>query len=182
MGRFCCICFHVIHVGDSFGYHSDMSLTTRDQDNDANENNCADNRGAWWFKTCHYAHLNGLYLDGPNSSYGDGVNWYHWKGYTYSLKATSMMIRRRRWDNYLVRNLSSVLWCPLRFPHKTMFRSSFLLVFFVGASMPYLRYLCLFTYSGVQHILFCVFAWYFSVLCLVYPMLPVSLDCLFRFL
>ena len=36
--------------------------------------------------------------------------------------------------------------------------------------MPYLRYLCLFAHSGVQHILCCVF------LRLLYPMLPVSLD------
>jgi hypothetical protein len=51
--------------------------------------------------------------------------------------------------------------------------------------MSYLRYMCLFAYSGVQHILCCVFV--FFVLCtlccrflwilrLVYPMLPVSLD------
>ena len=40
--------------------------------------------------------------------------------------------------------------------------------------MSYLRYLCLFTYSGDQHILCCGF---FSVfLRLVYPMLSVSLD------
>ena len=39
--------------------------------------------------------------------------------------------------------------------------------------MSYLRYLCLFSHSGVQHILCCVF------LRLVYPMLPVSLDCPF---
>ena len=39
--------------------------------------------------------------------------------------------------------------------------------------MSYLRYLCLLTYSGVQHILCCVF------LCIVYPMLLVSLDCPF---
>jgi hypothetical protein len=32
--------------------------------------------------------------------------------------------------------------------------------------MSYFRYLCLFVYSGVQH-----------MSCLVYPMLPVSLDC-----
>jgi hypothetical protein len=37
--------------------------------------------------------------------------------------------------------------------------------------MSYLRYLCLFAYSGVQHILCYVF------LRLVCPMLPVSLDC-----
>jgi len=39
--------------------------------------------------------------------------------------------------------------------------------------MSYLRYLCLFAYSGVQHILCCVFPR------LVYPILPVSLDCPF---
>jgi len=39
--------------------------------------------------------------------------------------------------------------------------------------MSYLRYLCLIAYSGLQHILCCVFR------CLVYPMLPVSLDCPF---
>jgi hypothetical protein len=31
-----------------------MSFTTRNQDNDANGKNCADNRVAWWFKTCHF--------------------------------------------------------------------------------------------------------------------------------
>jgi hypothetical protein len=41
--------------------------------------------------------------------------------------------------------------------------------------MFYLRYLCLFVHSGVQHILCCVFAF----LRLVYSMLPVSLDCPF---
>ena len=39
--------------------------------------------------------------------------------------------------------------------------------------MSYLRYLCLFAYSGVQHIFF-VF-----VLCFAHHMLPVSLDCPF---
>jgi hypothetical protein len=39
--------------------------------------------------------------------------------------------------------------------------------------MSYLGCLCLLAYSGVQHILCCVF------LHLVYPMLPVSLDCPF---
>ena len=39
--------------------------------------------------------------------------------------------------------------------------------------MSYLRYLCLFVHSVVQHILCCVFALFFFV------MLPVSLDCRF---
>jgi hypothetical protein len=42
--------------------------------------------------------------------------------------------------------------------------------------MSYLHYLCLFAYSGVQHILCLVF---FGFLRLVYPMLPVFLDCPF---
>jgi hypothetical protein len=40
--------------------------------------------------------------------------------------------------------------------------------------MSYLRYLCLFVYSGVQHIWCCVFCFVF--IRIVYPMLPVSLD------
>ena len=40
-----------------------------------------------------------------------------------------------------------------------------------------LPYLCLCAYSGVQHILCCVFALF--IIRLVYPMLPVSLDCPF---
>jgi hypothetical protein len=43
--------------------------------------------------------------------------------------------------------------------------------------MSYLRYMCLFAYSGVQHILCCVFVLFF--LRHVYPILPVSLDCPF---
>ena len=39
--------------------------------------------------------------------------------------------------------------------------------------MSYLRYLCLFAYSGAQHILCCLF------ICFVYSMLLVSLDCPF---
>jgi hypothetical protein len=76
---------------------------------------------------------------------------------------------------------------------------------FVEGPMSYLRYLCLFVHSGVQHKWYCVFALFssscvpyvasfsvfFFVLCticcqflcvflrLVYHMLPVSLDCPF---
>jgi hypothetical protein len=38
---------------------------------------------------------------------------------------------------------------------------------FVGGLMSYLRYLCLLAYSGVQHILGCVFALFIFVLCLL---------------
>jgi hypothetical protein len=52
-------------------------------------------------------------------------------------------------------------------------RAHVLLMLFVGRLMSYWYYLCLFVYSDVQHIFCCVF------LRLVYPMLPVSLDCPF---
>ena len=51
------------------------------------------------------------------------------------------------------------------------------LLLFVRVVMSYLRYLCLIVYSGVLHILCCVFC--FVCFCLVYPMLSVSLDCPF---
>jgi hypothetical protein len=44
--------------------------------------------------------------------------------------------------------------------------------------MSYLRYLCLLTYSGVQHILRCEFVLLFP---LVYPVLPVFLGYSFIF-
>ena len=45
--------------------------------------------------------------------------------------------------------------------------------------MSYLCHLCLLAHSGVQHALCCVFGLFVFVLCLVFPMLSVSLDCLF---
>ena len=45
--------------------------------------------------------------------------------------------------------------------------------------MSYLRYLCLFAHSGVQHILCCDFVLFVFVPCLVYPMFTVSLECPF---
>ena len=50
-------------------------------------------------------------------------------------------------------------------------------VFVVGGIMSYLRYLCLVAHSDVQHILRSVL--FLLFLRLVYPMLPVSLDCPF---
>ena len=49
--------------------------------------------------------------------------------------------------------------------------------------MSYLRYLCLFAYSGIQHIMCCVFVLFVFVLCtLRYQFLwIVHFDCLFVF-
>jgi len=52
---------------------------------------------------------------------------------------------------------------------------------FVGGLMPYLRYMCVFAHSGVQHTLgwFCLVLFCFFFFFLRLDMLPVSLDCLF---
>jgi hypothetical protein len=62
------------------------------------------------------------------------------------------------------------------FSIKTMSVCLYLQLFVVGL-MSYLRQLCSFEQSGVQHILCRVFC--FVLLRLVYPMLLVSLDCPF---
>ncbi|CAC5401526.1 Ryncolin-4,Angiopoietin-related protein 1,Ficolin-1-B,Techylectin-5A,Ficolin-2,Ryncolin-1,Tenascin-R,Fibrinogen-like protein 1,Ficolin-1,Fibrinogen C domain-containing protein 1-A,Tenascin-N,Ryncolin-3,Fibrinogen C domain-containing protein 1,Ryncolin-2,Techylectin-5B,Angiopoietin-related protein 2,Microfibril-associated glycoprotein 4,Ficolin-1-A,Tenascin,Fibrinogen C domain-containing protein 1-B,Angiopoietin-4 [Mytilus coruscus] len=83
------------NAGDSFTTHRGSKFTTKDQDNDVNSGNCATKfKGAWWYKSCHASNLNGLYLSGKHSTHANGVNWYHFKGHYYSLKTTTMMIRR----------------------------------------------------------------------------------------
>ncbi|XP_031565514.1 ryncolin-1-like isoform X1 [Actinia tenebrosa] len=79
-------------AGDSLSYHRGMAFTTKDRDNDAKSGNCAVNyTGAWWYKSCHYSNLNGLYHHGKNRA--DGVAWYHWKNNYYSAKRAEMKIR-----------------------------------------------------------------------------------------
>ena len=72
-----------------------MPFSTIDSDNDAqSRQNCATSyKGAWWYNACHGANLNGFYYGGPHSSNADGVNWYTFRRYNYSLKRTEMKVR-----------------------------------------------------------------------------------------
>ena len=82
-------------AGNSLDLHNGHRFSTRDQDNDASGDNCAQTyKGAWWYYSCHYSNLNGLYHTGSHSSYADGVNWASWRGHYYSLKFTEMKLRR----------------------------------------------------------------------------------------
>ncbi|XP_071166819.1 fibrinogen C domain-containing protein 1-like [Mytilus edulis] len=85
------------NVGDSLSGHNGKNLTTKDQDNDQNESNCATvYKGAWWYTSCHASNLNGQYFGGKHTSFADGIIWKAWKGYNYSLKTTTMMIRKKQ--------------------------------------------------------------------------------------
>ncbi|XP_066298172.1 uncharacterized protein [Branchiostoma lanceolatum] len=87
---------------------NNRQFSTTDQDNDGSSTDCAGmfGQGGWWYTpSCGWALLNGQYLTGcsvpaPGTcSSADGIVWKTWRGYTYSLKKTVMMIRP---DNFPV--------------------------------------------------------------------------------
>ena len=84
----------LFNSGRSYANHNGKNFTTKDQDNDRHTaDNCAIlSKGAWWYDWCHASNLNGRYLSGQHTI-GDGVTWYAWKGYHYSLKTTEMKLR-----------------------------------------------------------------------------------------
>ena len=83
-------------TSSGFGYVKGMKFSTKDRDNDVHLGifNCAVTyNGAWWYNSCHYSNLNGLYLEGPQESYADGIDLVTFRGYYYSLKFTEMKLQ-----------------------------------------------------------------------------------------
>ncbi|XP_049664513.1 tenascin-N isoform X5 [Accipiter gentilis] len=79
------------NAGDAMTYHNGWKFTTWDRDNDVALSNYAlTHHGAWWYKNCHLANLNGKYGD---SKHSEGVNWEPWKGHEFSIPFTEMKIR-----------------------------------------------------------------------------------------
>lgn len=83
-------------TGNGMAIAGSISLTgimfsTRDRDNDkVNERSCAiTKRGAWWYHSCSYANINGLYLEKDSNQ---AVHWKLWRGKT-GLTKTMMMIK-----------------------------------------------------------------------------------------
>uniref|UniRef100_A0AAR2KWR5 Janusin n=1 Tax=Pygocentrus nattereri TaxID=42514 RepID=A0AAR2KWR5_PYGNA len=78
-------------AGDSLNYHQGRPFSTTDRDNDIAVTNCAlSYKGAWWYKNCHRANLNGKYGE---SRHSQGINWYHWKGHEFSIPFVEMKMR-----------------------------------------------------------------------------------------
>ena len=57
-------------IGDALTYHSGQKFATYDKDTSTN---CArDYKGGWWYKTCHYSNVNGLF----DTEGATGMSWY----------------------------------------------------------------------------------------------------------
>uniref|UniRef100_A0A3B3VC12 Angiopoietin 1 n=1 Tax=Poecilia latipinna TaxID=48699 RepID=A0A3B3VC12_9TELE len=70
-------------------------FSTKDQDNDNCSCKCALMlTGGWWFDACGPSNLNGLYFSrGQHVGKLNGIKWHYFKGPSYSLRGTAMMIR-----------------------------------------------------------------------------------------
>lgn len=74
--------------------HSGMQFSTNDNDNDMSSGSCAIlYKGAWWYQSCHWSNLNGLYHGGQHDSFADGVNWHTFRGQHYSLQRSEMKLK-----------------------------------------------------------------------------------------
>lgn len=86
------------NAGDSLNdpwYGSNNSpFSTYNRDNDRSSLNCASMlKGGWWWKSCGRG-LNGLYLNDPQDlTARQGIVWFRWRGWDYTLKKATMMIR-----------------------------------------------------------------------------------------
>ncbi|XP_069863048.1 angiopoietin-4 [Dipodomys merriami] len=71
------------------------NFSTRDADNDECFCKCAQMMsGGWWFVACGLSNLNGIYYpSGYHLRKLNGIRWHYFRGPSYSLRATRLMVR-----------------------------------------------------------------------------------------
>ena len=75
------------NAGTSLEYHNGQPFITKDRD----RYKCSTRfKGGWWYGSCGYANLNGLYNSTKTNA---RVIWLHWKGRHYSLRFVEMKFR-----------------------------------------------------------------------------------------
>ncbi|XP_029621728.1 fibrinogen-like protein 1 [Salmo trutta] len=71
-----------------------VKFSTYDHPNKDDEKCIHHDMSGWWFSKCESGNLNGHYYNGPYQAVmDDGVVWYTWHGWWYSIKSVVMMIR-----------------------------------------------------------------------------------------
>ncbi|XP_063890042.1 angiopoietin-2-like isoform X3 [Scylla paramamosain] len=91
------------NAGDSLNdpwYGSNLSpFSTVNRDNDRSSLNCASMlKGGWWWRSCGRG-LNGIYLTDPNDlTARQGIVWFRWRGWDYTLKKSVLLIRPKNKD------------------------------------------------------------------------------------
>ena len=84
---------NILFKGDSLSYHNNRPFTTKDRDNDELSGNCAEHmQGAFWYRSCAIANLNGEYEKMRTVVYRvTGIWWLNWKNSL--LKRVEMKIK-----------------------------------------------------------------------------------------
>ena len=80
---------------DDWLHHNGSAFSTHDQDNDLSDLNCAItyNGNGWWHNRCFEVNFNGRYSPQESVEPARGLLWVSFRGWTSSLKETSMAIR-----------------------------------------------------------------------------------------
>ncbi|XP_050093826.1 ficolin-3-like [Anopheles aquasalis] len=82
-------------AGDSMKVSKGMKFSTKDRDNDlSTDYACArEMEGAWWYKNCANANLNGRY---QNTTHRKSMHWYHFQKDFQGMSCSRIMIRELR--------------------------------------------------------------------------------------
>ncbi|XP_060941667.1 fibrinogen-like protein 1 [Limanda limanda] len=86
-------------AGQKWTGPSGVKFSTFDQMNNSDQENSdaqciRHSKSGWWFSRCDSGNLNGHYYKGPSQAMAeDGVVWYTWHGWWYSIKSVVMMVR-----------------------------------------------------------------------------------------